>query len=360
MVGSEGIHVVALGGGAGTRFWPASRRAMPKQLLTLGGAETLLQATFARVRSLVPPERWWLVAGAGHAEACLAAVPELEKHRLLAEPIGRNTAPAVTVAALAVRHVDAGAILVVLPADHHVTDAASFVAAIDRAAALAEKGPIVTLGIEPTYAETGFGYIERGEPDARCGGAFRVSRFHEKPDFATANEYLDRGTTYWNAGIFVMRADVLLSEVERQLPDLSECLGRVGPALGTAEQEASLAAAYAQIEAISIDHGVMEGASDLAVLPVDCGWSDIGSWRALGARIAPDAEGNVSYGRTVAIGTKDCVLYAGRNHVVAAVDVEGLVVVHTPDATLVLPAERAQRVREVIAEIEKRGWTEFE
>jgi mannose-1-phosphate guanylyltransferase len=157
-----------------------------------------------------------------------------------------------------------------------------------------------------------------------------------------------------------MRADVILSEIERQLPALHACLGRVAPALGSAEQEASLAAAYAQIDGVSIDTGVMEDAPDLAVLPLECGWSDIGSWRALGARIPPDAEGNVRFGRTVAIDARDCVLYADGDHVVAAIDVEGLVVVHTADATLVVPAERAQRVREVAAALGKQGWSEFE
>jgi mannose-1-phosphate guanylyltransferase/mannose-6-phosphate isomerase len=259
-----------------------------------------------------------------------------------------------------VQQIDANAVLAVLPADHHVADASAFVAAIERAAVLAQKGPIVTLGIEPAYAETGFGYIERGEPEARVAGAYRVARFHEKPNAETATAYLERGCFYWNAGIFVMRSDVLLHEIDRQLPDLSASLEPVGRALGSASLESSLRTAYEQIEGVSMDHGVMEGARDVAVIPVDCGWSDVGSWRALGARVDPDADGNVSFGRTVAIDARDCILYADPDHVVAAIDVEGLVVVHTADATLVVPADRSQRVREVSIALEKKGWRRFQ
>ncbi|MEE8410581.1 MAG: mannose-1-phosphate guanylyltransferase, partial [Myxococcota bacterium] len=302
------IHVVVLAGGAGTRFWPVSRRRRPKHLLTLGGDTTLLQATFSRVSELAPPENWWMVTGSGHADACRAAVPQISESQVLVEPVGRNTAPAVALAALHLAARDPEAVMVVLPADHHVRDVAAFVAALQSAARLAAHGVIVTLGVRPDYPETGFGYIERGDPEDRVDGAYRVARFREKPDLATAQQFVDAGTFYWNAGIFVMRPANLLAEVERQMPQTHDALQPVASAIGTSELGDLLRQAYEKVEAKSIDYGVMEGARDVGVVPVDCGWSDVGSWRALGTRIAPDEAGNVTWGRVVAVDSRDCIL----------------------------------------------------
>ncbi|MCK5690865.1 NTP transferase domain-containing protein, partial [Myxococcota bacterium] len=194
------IHAVALAGGSGTRFWPFSRKVKPKQLLPLGrNGETLLNATLERFRSLVPPERWWLVVGESHARDCIEAIPEVNPDQVLIEPIARNTAPAIALAAATLARRDPDAVMVVLPADHFVVNEDAFVAAVHTAAKVAQNGAIVTLGIEPDRAEIGYGYIERGGPDERGEGAFRVERFREKPTRELAREYLSRGGFYWNA-----------------------------------------------------------------------------------------------------------------------------------------------------------------
>jgi mannose-1-phosphate guanylyltransferase/mannose-6-phosphate isomerase len=345
------IHPVVIAGGSGTRFWPLSRRHHPKQLLNLSGADSLLHATFARVASLAPQAHWWMVVGQAHAAGCREAAPEVVGPQVLVEPQARNTAPAVTLAALALQQAaPAGALMLVLPADHHVTDPEAFCAALKKAALVAADGAIVTLGIKPTHPETGYGYIQQGEP-LSPPGAFAVQRFCEKPDRERAESFVRSGDYVWNAGIFLMRPQVYLAEVQRQLPDLYaqlEPLYRKG-----APSAAALAAAYAQLKGISIDYGIMEKAGRVAVVPVDCGWSDVGSWSALGSVVPADAAGNVQRGQAVLIDSQNCVAYASEGHVVTLVGVRDLVVVHTPDATLVVPRERAQDVRAIVEALEK-------
>ncbi len=353
------VHVVVIAGGSGTRFWPLSRRHRPKQLLALGGGESLLAATFARVEPVAPADRWWMVVGASHAEACREAAPRVPASHVLVEPVARNTAPAIGLAAVHLAATDPEAVMVVLPADHHVGDPASLCAALETAATVARSGPIVTLGITPTRPETGFGYIQRGAADARARGAFRVQRFCEKPDLERARGFLAQGGYDWNAGIFIARAKTVLAEIERQLPAVHRQLAAVGARLGEPDYDDALAAAFRAIEPVSFDYGVMEGAAEVTVVPVDCGWSDVGSFNALDALIPKDADGNVVSGRAVAIDSRDCVLHAGPGHVVAAVGVSGLAVIQTGDATLVVPLERAQEVRTVLERLGEKGWSEY-
>lgn len=353
------VHAVVIAGGSGTRFWPLSRRSRPKQLLTLGVDVPLIAATFERVSSVVEPDRWWMVVGATHHEACHAAVARVPRSHVLVEPQARNTAPAIGLAALHLQSRDPDAIMVVLPADHHVADVAAFAKALNTAAELASQGPIVTLGIAATRPETGYGYIQRGAADARAQGCYRVLRFREKPKLETARGFLAQGGFDWNAGIFVMRAASVLHEIKRQLPKVHEALESIRDAIGSPRYDAVLRAAYEGIQPVSIDYGVMEGAEDVSVLPVACGWSDVGSFDALDALLPRDAAGNVVSGRCVSIDTRDCLLYAGSGQVIAAVGVSGLAVVQTPDATLVVPLNRAQDVKSVLAELGDKGWTEY-
>lgn len=357
---SPNLHAVVMAGGSGTRFWPLSRASRPKQLLALDGTDTLLESTFERVAAVVPPERWWMVVGSSHAEACHKLVPRVPSAQVLAEPRGRNTAPAIMLAAQHLAAVDGDAMMVVLPADHHVEDGAAFCEALRRAAEVAAKGSIVTLGIEPSRPATGYGYIERAAPHPGSDGAFVVRRFCEKPDAERAQRFLAAKSFYWNAGIFVMLPSTYLAEVERQLPDVHGAFQSLPHSIGTASYQDALVQVYEATQSISIDYGVMEGAQDVAVVPAGCGWSDVGSWDALDALVSPDAVGNLVQGRVVATDSQDCVLYNSSNtSVVAAVGVQGLVVVHTPDATLVLPKERAQDVRQVIEALNAKGWQEL-
>ncbi len=352
------IHIVVLGGGSGTRFWPVSRRRRPKQLLSFGG-RSLLAETFARVAPLAPPARWWLVTGARHADACRAEVPEVPAAQVLVEPQARNTAPAIALAAAHIQAQDPRGILAVLPADHTVADGEALNAALARAAQLAERGSIVTLGVIPTRPEVGYGYIQRGEPESRQLGAFRVVRFCEKPDAARARAFVAQGDFFWNAGIFVLRADRLLTEVDRQLPEVGRGITAVARAVGTPTYERVLGDVYAALPSISIDYGVMERAEEVAVIPVDCGWSDLGSWNGLESVLTADPQGNWIRGRAVLLDSQRCVVHASDGHVIGALGVRDLVIVHTPDATLVVPAERAQDVRAIIEQLKERQWNEY-
>ncbi len=353
------VHIVVIAGGSGTRFWPLSRRARPKQLLTLGGEEPLLAATFHRVVSLAPPERWWMVVGAPYADACRAVVPEVPAGQVLVEPMARNTAPAIGLAAVHLAKKDPDAVMVVLPSDHHVADTPAFVEAVNEAVAVAAQGPIVTLGISPTHPETGYGYIQRGERDARGHRTFQVLRFCEKPDLERAKGFLAQGGYEWNAGIFVMQARRVLAEIDRQLPAVGAALRSVQAAIGTDDYADRLREAFLGIVGISFDHGVMEGAKDVDVVPTRCGWSDVGSFSALGGIVDRDEAGNAVAGRAVSVDAKDCVLYAGPGQVVAALGVSGLAIIHSADATLVVPVERAQEVRLILDELNHKGWTEY-
>ena len=354
------LHAVVIAGGSGTRFWPVSRRHHPKQLLNLSGEDSLLHATLTRVAPLVPPAKWWLVVGAAHADGCRQVAPEVPAAQILVEPVPRNTAAAIGLAAVHLRAADPQAVMAVLPADHHVAEPAAFCAALAQAVPLAQAGAIVTLGIAPTRPETGYGYIERGAAQPGHAGTFRVQRFCEKPDRARAEGFLAQGNFLWNAGIFVMQPKHYLAALATHLPATSAALEELSATLGTASYAATLAHVYQRLASISIDFGVMEKAvASVAVVPVACGWSDVGSWDALGAVTAADAAGNVVRGKAVVLDSHDCEVYASDGHLVGLVGGEGLVVVHTADATLVIPASRAQDVRQILEKLEGEAWRSF-
>lgn len=273
------LHVVVVAGGSGTRFWPVSRQKRPKQLLDLDGRGPLLAQTFARVRTLGPQSAWWMVVGSAYASACRRCVPKVTSRHVLVEPCGKNTAPAIGLAAAHLEREDPNALLVALASDHHIRDEKAWVAALKKAAAAAARGSIATVGLTPTRAETGFGYIQRGEPVADLPGAYRVARFREKPDAPTARQYLAAGDHYWNASVFVMQPRVFLAELTRQKPAMAKSLRKIQEAIGTRRYQRVLEASYAEMESISIDYAVMEHAQSVTVVPADCGWSDVEAGR---------------------------------------------------------------------------------
>ena len=270
---SHRLQAVVIAGGSGTRFWPLSRRARPKQLINLSGEASMLQGTFDRVADVCAPETQWMVVGAHHAQGCREAAPDVPHGHCLVEPQARNTAPAIGLAAIHLLHWEAGATMAVLPADHHVADRDAFCHALSIAQGLALQGSIVTLGISPTHPETGYGYIEQGEQDGRSDAAYTIARFCEKPHLEAAQVFLRAGNFLWNAGIFVMQPEVYLSEVARQLPDLYAVLMRVAAHIGKPSYAATLERAYAEMKGVSIDYGVMERAQNACVVPVSCGWA---------------------------------------------------------------------------------------
>jgi mannose-1-phosphate guanylyltransferase/mannose-1-phosphate guanylyltransferase/mannose-6-phosphate isomerase len=339
------IIPVILSGGAGTRLWPLSRGDRPKQLQPLAGVETMLQATAARATDAELFEPPIVVAGAGHAD-------EVERQlgqdgagtaRLIVEPEGRNTAAAIALAALEARP---DALLLVMPSDHVIADPAAFRAAVCLAAPIAQEGWLVTFGICPDRPETGYGYIRRGRRIA--DGVFEAEAFVEKPDRDTAARYLAEGNHDWNGGIFLFRADALLAALGAHAADI---LAGVEAALGPAERDGGRIlpdpAAFAQVRAQSIDHAVMEKADRIAVVPVQMGWSDLGSWDALYEIGEPDGDGNVAAGDVLTLDTRHSLLKSA-GPLIVAIGMEELVVVATPDAVLIAPRGQTQRVKEAV------------
>lgn len=350
----ERIIPVILCGGAGTRLWPLSRLARPKQLLALTGEATLLQLAAERVRApglFHPP---WLIAGAPQAPAIAAQLGSAMLGLVILEPVARNTAPAIALAAL---RAAPDALLLVTPSDHLIRDAAAFRDAVARGVPAARDGRIVTFGMTPDRPETGFGYVQRGE---RIGdGVFEAARFVEKPDRETAQTYLAAGGYDWNGGLLLFRADAMVEALRAHAPDV---LAAAEAALaGSSEEDGCLrpdAAAFAAAPTISIDYAVMEKAARVALVPLDAGWSDIGSWDALHQVSVPDEDGNVAHGQAVMAGSKGCLIRS-EGPLIAAVGVEDLVIVATRDAVLVMRRGESQRVREVVEALKAQGRDEL-
>ncbi len=346
------IHAVILAGGSGTRFWPASRRLMPKQLLPLAGAndEPLIAATVRRIEPLVPPERVWISTGAHLTKATAAALPQIPSSHFLAEPVARNTAPCIGLASATIARTDPDAVVVVLPADHFISDEPAFRDILARAIATASDGWLTTIGVVPTRPETGYGYIEIGAPMGQ--GVHGVSRFVEKPSRERAAEFVAGGRHLWNAGMFFFRASAMRDAIAKHLPALGAGLDRIDAAAARGEEERALAEIFPTLPSISIDHGLMEKAERIAVVPGSFGWNDIGSWQVTWEMSEHDAQGNALPDGTVAIDATNCLVKdrttgAARKRW-ALVGVHDLVIVETDDAVLVIPRERAQDVRMVV------------
>jgi mannose-1-phosphate guanylyltransferase len=367
---SPATYAVILAGGAGTRFWPASRKARPKQLLPLAGPEPLIRQCALRLLPLCGWDRIYVSTGAHLVEPTLAVLPEVARERLLVEPVGRNTAPCIGWAAAAIARHDPEAVVMALPSDPHVGEPAAFRAALELAVASARSGIITTVGIQPTHPEIGYGYIEGGEPGS-LGGVRRVRRFVEKPDRERAVEFVASGRYFWNSGMFFFRPCDMLAAIEQHLPALAEGLRQLDLGAAAGREAEVVAELFPTLPAVSIDHGVMEHMAELAVVPASFGWSDIGSWLAA-AELAPhDGEGNHAPTGTVLIGSHDNHVVDLRTaaadpaattrpssaaaRVIALCGVRDLVVVQTDDALLVLHRSEAQSVKQVVEELQRRG-----
>jgi mannose-1-phosphate guanylyltransferase len=358
------VHAVILAGGSGTRFWPASRRRRPKQLLPLAGDpnEPLITATARRIAPIVPLERLWISTGAALVEPTLAALPGLSASHALAEPIARNTAPCIGWAAATIARTDPDAIVAVLPADHHISDEPAFRESLATALRAADEGWMATIGIVPTRAETGYGYIEVG--DRVADGVHAARAFVEKPNRERAEGYVRGGKHLWNGGMFFFRASVMKSAIARHLPALAAGLDRIDAAAARGDEASALAEVFPTLPSISIDHGVMEKADKIAVVPGSFGWNDVGSWQVTWEMADKDAAGNVLPADSVAVDARNNLvrdLTTGdatvkkANKRWALVGVSDLVVVETDDAVLVIPRERAQDVRSVVDALTARG-----
>jgi mannose-1-phosphate guanylyltransferase len=343
-----------LAGGRGTRFWPRSRKRSAKQVLNVIGERSLIQATVDRLTPLIPPERLWILTNEHLRETIVRQLPEVPRRQVLSEPVQRNTAPAIGLAAHILHSVDPLAVMGVFPSDHVVSKPAVYRRVLQAALKGAAGGHLMVVGIQPRWPETGYGYIEfpRGTA-AGAAGPVEVRHFHEKPELAKARRYVAAGNYYWNSGMFFWRTDVLLEELRRHLPKTATILASL-PRFGQRSFAARLKQVFPLCENISIDFAVMEKAQNVSGVPAgDFGWNDVGSWNAVYELLPRDGFGNALSPDSLCLDSYDNFVDA-RGKMVALVGVKGLIIVDTPDALLIADRTRAQQVGDVVKALEKQ------
>lgn len=356
------LHAVIMAGGSGTRFWPESRRNRPKQLLPITGGRAMLAETIARLDPLVPLERTWVVTNAQQVQGARRVCPRLPAQNVLVEPVGRNTAPCVGLAAAAIAQEDPAALMAVLPADHAISPAAEFQRALRAAAQAADRpGTFVTFGIPPTWPATGYGYIRRA---ARAGAyegldCYRVAGFTEKPDAARAAEFLASGEYLWNSGIFVWRARTILDAIRAHMPELDAGLREIAAKCGEPGFQAAVDRVYPGLPAVPVDVGIMEKVDGVLVLATPFRWSDVGSWKSLYEELPHDQQGNAAVfphgGTLLAEDASGVLAYSAEPQIVAALGVRDLVIVRTADAVLVARRDRAEEVKKFVDRLKAAG-----
>ncbi len=347
------FYAVIMAGGVGKRFWPQSRRATPKQLLNIAGDESMLRMTVDRLKQVTAADHILIITNSDQETGIRTEIPELPEENILIEPEGKNTAPAIGLAAILVQHRDPDAVMGVFPADHYIEDGKKFTSYIKQGIGVAESmSGLVTFGIIPTRPATGYGYIqyhERTNPDEPV---FAVKAFAEKPDEVTAKLFLKSGDFLWNSGMFVWRVDVILQSFQEFLPEIWDSLKNIQGAIGKPVWDAVLTVEWATLRSISIDYGVMEKARNVFVVKVDYRWNDVGSWDAVHEMQAKDEKGNVSKGDVLYHKSANNLVYAD-GKTVAMVGVNDLVVIDTKDALLIIPRGDTEQVKELVDSFEK-------
>lgn len=347
-------------GGSGTRLWPLSRAARPKFLLPLLGSTSLLQDTITRLAPLTPADQTFVVCGPAHAASIARQLPRLPDANIVVEPSPKGSGPAIGLATALIARRDPAAIVGSFAADHCVENQQAFINAVNTARETARKDWLVTIGLSPTRPETGFGYIERTDDiveSGETGTAYRAERFVEKPNLETAKAYLDTGRFVWNASMFIWKAETFLHEMRRLQPALATGIDTIVAAWDTPEQERVTGEVWAKLQDSTIDQGIMELASRVAVVPADLGWSDVGDWHGLGELIAHDASGigvNGNDNVVINIDATDSIVWTESDRIVALVGVENAVIVDLPDALLVARRDRAQDVRKIVDVLKKQ------
>ena len=345
-------YALIMAGGSGTRLWPLSRNNRSKQILKLVGDRTMFQQAVDRLAPLFPLDRIFVVAREEQSPLLASQVPDLPASSFILEPLGRGTAPAIGLAAIHLRLRDPHAIMAVLTADHHIAQPERFLQVLKDAALIAADGNLVTLGIKPSSASTGFGYIQQGKRLADLEGfnVFHVEKFIEKPDQEIASRMVSSGDYSWNSGMFIWRVDRILEEIERQMPELFAQLIEVEASLGKLEYATVLSQVWPLVSKQTIDCGVMEHAKGVVVIPTDIGWTDVGSWGSLFKLLPADQDGNIFIGPCLEIDTHNTLVF-GEKRLVATLGVQDMVIVDTEDALLVCPKTREQEVREIVEKL---------
>ncbi|MGD0768371.1 MAG: mannose-1-phosphate guanylyltransferase [Tepidisphaeraceae bacterium] len=360
---------VIMAGGSGTRLWPLSRADRPKQILPVVNGRSLLQLSYERLRGLFPPERIFVCTGTVHAQAVLENLPELPKENLLGEPMGRDTANAVGFSAAVLHGRDPDAVCAVVTADHVIEPVSQFQQSLNSAFQVTAARPrsLVTFGILPTYGHTGLGYVHRGE-SLGIEGAYRVLGFHEKPDKALADRFVESGRYYWNSGMFVWRCDTVLNELAVHLPGSHKGLTQIAQAWGTPQQETVLRDVYPRLPKISIDYAVMEPASQekgnasVVVVEMPVEWTDVGSWPALAEILPTDEHNNAVECKTgLFLDSDDNVIFSlDADHLISTIGLSDMIVVHSRDVTLICPKDQGQRVKELVAKAKEKFGDKFQ
>ncbi|MBA4397398.1 MAG: mannose-1-phosphate guanylyltransferase [Syntrophus sp. (in: bacteria)] len=355
------MYAVIMAGGRGARFWPRSRESKPKHLLDIVSDKTIVRETVDRISPLIRPENILIVTGESHAQELMRQLPDIPQENIIIEPVGRNTAPCIGLAALHIKRKAPDAVMLVLPSDHLIADEDQFRKILSAAAAVAQRGDdLVTVGIRPTGPETGYGYIEQGREQDTIEGekVYDVRSIREKPDLTQARSMLARGGFSWNSGMFIWKVSVILKALEQWLPDLYAGLLQIEAALGSARETAVVAQVYQQTRSVSIDYGVMEKARNTLVIPGNFGWSDVGSWDALWEVSPHDEHGNAVRGEAITIDSRNCLVHSP-GKTVALVGVEDLIIVETADALLICKRGASQGVRKVVDRLERENRSEL-
>ncbi|MFQ5461288.1 MAG: mannose-1-phosphate guanylyltransferase [Phycisphaerae bacterium] len=353
-------HAVIMAGGAGVRLWPLSRRKRPKQLLKLFQGGSLLRQSYERVAELLPPEQISIITNRAHLSVIADELSELPSENLFGEPEGRDTVNAVGMSAAILAERDPDAVVGVFTADHLITPVEEFTRAVDQAYTAAEQHPdaLVTMGIRPTRPDTNYGYVRRGAQIS--DGVFDVEKFTEKPSVAAAMKYVSTGKYYWNSGMFAWRAATILKQLKQHLPPSYEAVEKIAQAWGTDQREEVLNREYPPLMKISVDFAIMEKAERVLVVEMGCHWVDVGSWPALESVVEADADGNVSAcKRVMHLGSRGNVVVSEEDHLIATIGVDDLVIVHSPDATIICTKRDAQCIRELVNNIGEQFGEEY-
>lgn len=358
------IYAVIMAGGVGSRFWPRSREKNPKQLLEIVGEGTMIQNTVRRLKGFVDEKNVFIVTNKLQKNSIIKQLPNVPVENIIVEPVGRNTAPCIGLAALFINRLDPKGTMVVLPADHIIGNEPEFLRVLQTAAQVAQvTSGLVTIGIHPTHPETGYGYIqvkdksEETQP-VNLPGVFEVKTFAEKPNYATAIKFLESGDFYWNSGMFIWRVDTILNEIQRSLPELHTQLLNLQPSIGTPLFEQNLESIYGVIRGISIDYGVMEKAQRVYAVKGDFGWNDLGSWDEVNRLSPKDEQGNHTHGKVITVNTKNTYVHTA-DKLIAVVGMEDVIVINTPDAILVCKKGASQEVKEIVDTLKRKQMNEY-